>query len=504
MFAQDPDGDGAFLRGGGATAALIAGLDWRSVSLGAPSRWPNHLRNATALILTASVPMAILYGEDGATIYNDSYSGLLGSRHPAALGSVAREAFLAPALVDDVIFAGLAGRTSAFRDLEVTTDRSGSPETVWLDVDCSPLLGEGGLPTGVLSIFAETTARVLAERRAGVEVVELRRSRQRLSAAMAVARLGTIEWNPRMGEPNLDARAREIFGFTQSEHVGFSDLLGRLEPEEAARLTARARAAFAAGQSRREYEYQIHLPGGGVRTVVTVSDRLTGDVGETQGVIAVVIDVTERRRAERRQQLLINELNHRVKNTLATVQSLSMQTLRAEADPARARRALEARLTALAAAHDVLTEQSWRGAELGDIVNSAMAPFAASNGSRLDHSGPPVWLTAQRALALTMALHELATNAANYGALSCPEGRVSIRWRMDEGGVLDLSWVEAGGPAVVPPLRTGFGARLLQRGLVHEIGGEVALCFSPEGVRCNIRCKLDLAPTAAEFDIGPG
>lgn len=205
-------------------------------------------------------------------------------------------------------------------------------------------------------------------------------------------------------------------------------------------------------------------------------------------------DVTERRRHEEHQKLLINELNHRVKNTLATVQSIALQTLRNSADAEEAREQITARLIALSKAHDILTRTSWEGAQLRQIVMEATAAHDSQTGSRFDIEGPDVWVTAKSALALAMALHELCTNAVKYGALSNEQGRVSIEWTIAdaEGAArqLRMHWIEAGGPPVSPPERRGFGSRLIERGLGRDLGGEVRVEFAPTGVTCTILAPL--------------
>ncbi|THD80607.1 MAG: GAF domain-containing protein [Phenylobacterium sp.] len=213
-------------------------------------------------------------------------------------------------------------------------------------------------------------------------------------------------------------------------------------------------------------------------------------------------EIAERTRAEEHQRLLINELNHRVKNTLATVQSIAAQTRRTTTEPKASYEAFIDRLMALSRAHDVLTKQRWEGAQLEDIVAGAIQPF--DDAGRFRVSGPPVWLEPQTALALAMALHELATNAAKYGALSVAGGAVTLAWTTaaDGGGGIDLEliWREAGGPAVTAPTRRGFGSRLLERGLAGELNGEVSVDYRPGGLVCAMRAKLplsDLAPAAA-------
>jgi two-component sensor histidine kinase len=213
-------------------------------------------------------------------------------------------------------------------------------------------------------------------------------------------------------------------------------------------------------------------------------------------------EIERRRRGEEHQRLLINELNHRVKNTLATVQSIAAQTLRSEGDPEAVREAFTARLMALSTAHDVLTRESWEGAELAQIVASAIRPFEGVRG-RFVIDGPAVWLEPKSALAIAMALHELGVNAVKYGALTAEGGRVELSWRIPEADQLHLTWREAGGPSVTPPARAGFGSRLIQRGLAGELGGHAEIRFEPSGVVCEITAALGrpVAPSPAREDV---
>jgi two-component sensor histidine kinase len=193
------------------------------------------------------------------------------------------------------------------------------------------------------------------------------------------------------------------------------------------------------------------------------------------------------RQAAEHQKLLIDELNHRVKNTLATVQSIASQTLRTAETMQDANEALEMRLLALSRAHDVLTRESWDGAVLADVVRQALEPYQVYGESRLHVAGPYVRLTPRMALA--MALHELATNAVKYGALSTKNGTINVLWTVQNGAApprLTLRWVEAGGPAVVAPSRRGFGSRLIERSLAQDLDGEVEIAFAPTGVVCTV------------------
>ncbi len=204
---------------------------------------------------------------------------------------------------------------------------------------------------------------------------------------------------------------------------------------------------------------------------------------------AAQTEIDQRRRVEAQQVLLINELNHRVKNTLATVQSIVAQTSRRGASAPDMRHAIEGRLLALSAAHDLLTRHNWEGADLRDVVDRASAAFRTDDG-RIAWTGPSVQLAPPAALAISMAIHELATNAVKYGALGPEGGHVDITWSAQAGG-FELEWRERGGPAVAPPVSRGFGSRLLERGLAADLQGAVTLEFPPDGVVCRIRGTTD-------------
>ena len=208
--------------------------------------------------------------------------------------------------------------------------------------------------------------------------------------------------------------------------------------------------------------------------------------GEIVEWFGTATDITERKKQEEHQKLLLNELNHRVKNTLATVQSLAMQTLRGPRTLSEARAALEARLMALSKTHGILTQEQWERAGLREIVSEALAAYTGRAGEqRIWTDGPTIHLEPKAALAVSMALHELATNAAKYGALSSESGRVKVSWERGDMG-FRLRWEESGGPPVTVPKKQGFGSRLIGQGLPIDLGGKVALDFRPQGVICVI------------------
>jgi two-component sensor histidine kinase len=209
-------------------------------------------------------------------------------------------------------------------------------------------------------------------------------------------------------------------------------------------------------------------------------------LGDGMGI--VFRDITDLRSAEDSRELLINELNHRVKNTLAMVQAIASQTLK-DADLS-ARRDFEQRLLTLSSVHSLLTDENWGSAELHDVVRASLRPHLVGGKVRVDFSGPVLRLKPKSAVAVSMALHELGTNALKYGALSNDTGKVQLDWTADAGR-FRLLWQESGGPVVSPPSRTGFGSRMIERGLSAELRGEVKIDYRPAGVACTIDSPLD-------------
>jgi two-component sensor histidine kinase len=203
--------------------------------------------------------------------------------------------------------------------------------------------------------------------------------------------------------------------------------------------------------------------------------------------------VDQLRAAVKDRDLLIDELNHRVKNTLTTVQSIASQTLRNAPDLDRASSAIESRLIALSQVHNVLTNQSWADVGLHDIVTQAVEPYRSRGEDRIHVQGPPIQIPPRMALALAMALQELATNAVKYGALSNGSGQIRVRWKLNGASAphrLLLMWEEADGPTVQKPARRGFGTRLIERSLAHDLNGEVRIEFASTGVVCSVDAPL--------------
>jgi two-component sensor histidine kinase/CheY-like chemotaxis protein len=208
----------------------------------------------------------------------------------------------------------------------------------------------------------------------------------------------------------------------------------------------------------------------------------------------------ERKLAADRDQLMMAELDHRVKNTLANIAALVIQTSASANSLSTFVEGLAARIQSMAKAHSLLSQSRWEGVSIKNLLMEELAPYA-SGSATLEIVGPDVVLTSKSALALSLAIHELATNAAKYGALSAPDGRVAIRWGLADTGGLDLSWREAGGPPVAPPTRRGFGSTLIERALAMETDGHATLRYLREGVVCEV--ALPQASLAAAGPVGP-
>jgi two-component sensor histidine kinase/PAS domain-containing protein len=245
-----------------------------------------------------------------------------------------------------------------------------------------------------------------------------------------------------------------------------------------------------------QLEHRVRRADGGIGWT---SSRAVPVFDEAGGIIewfGAASDITHRREAEAHLRLVVNELNHRVKNNLAMAQAMAAQTFRNADDLAQAQASFSARIMALAKANDLLTDEHWVDASLRVLIEAAVAPHCPDDPARCWIEGPDVRLSPKTALSLTMAFHELATNAVKHGAWSTPDGRVSATWTV-EGGRLHLEWRESGGPPVRPPERRGFGSRLIERGLAAELDGEAKLGFEKEGLVCVIDAPL-LRPSEGE------
>ncbi|MCJ2035212.1 sensor histidine kinase [Methylobacterium sp. J-068] len=342
--------------------------------------------------------------------------------------------------------------------------------------------------------------RALAETERGLSALRESEARFRHMADSAPALIWMTDETSRISFANM--HFDHMFGVDTAAVLTDEDWRRIIFPDDVETFATLFQTAF---ESRMPFQADVRVidRDGIVRWLRCEGVPRTDDTGNFLGYTGCNVDITDAKRAAEHQQLLIHELNHRVKNTLATVQSIAGQSLRRLDGPeaSAARGAFEARLLALARVHNVLTRESWDGAELGNVVADAIAPLDTVDGqhSRFRVSGPALRLSPRLALSIAMALHELGTNAVKYGALSREGGTVTITWTVDRKPEtrLMLRWSEDGGPPVTPPTRTGFGSRLIERSLARELDGEVQLLFAVAGVVCTIEAPVP-PPTLLE------
>jgi two-component system, chemotaxis family, CheB/CheR fusion protein len=290
-------------------------------------------------------------------------------------------------------------------------------------------------------------------------------------------------WNP---------GAERLFGYSASETIGrlISDVAGLGWVGEQIAVIEDANAESVLGP----FETIATRQDGAFLDVELTLMPIFGSNNTIAALAMSARDIGERKNADTHRELLLRELSHRVKNALATVQSIATQTLKGASTPEAFGISFSARLMALANTHDLLTQGEWQGAGLADVIDAELAPYQSDSNPRWRGEGPSIMLDAKTALALGMALHELATNAAKYGAFSFPSGRVEVTWQRqngEKGDRLHVLWAEIDGPPVEKPRRKGFGTRLIGDGLAYELDGQVEIDFNPEGLRCTIDVPLD-------------
>lgn len=444
-------------------------------------------RAQLAAIVDSSKDLIVGHALDGTiTSLNASAVATLGHASNMAIGKPL--SLLMPAGSPDLEALLKTSAQSGPIEFESTwVHRNGSPMTV--AVTASPVRDDAGNVIAGSLIARDVSERVALQQ-------ALRHSEQQLAALIDQAPVG-------IAQASLD-------GHFMLVNPQFCALVGHsaaalyqmraqdvIHPDDRAEAVA-ARAQLVRDGVPRDIEKRYLRPDGSVVWVSTHLSLVHGVGGQAPHVLTVALDVSERRRAAQHRELMLGELNHRVKNTLASVQSIALQSLAGTPTPRAFKDTFLARLQALSMTHNLLAVDTWNGVGLRQIVASELAPYRDHGQAQAELHGEDVQLSPKTALALAMALHELTTNAAKYGALSVPQGRVAVRWnlpRKDGAPWLHLRWREQGGPAVTLPVRRGFGSRLIADGLAYELDGTVSLQFDPDGVVCTIDVPLQEEPT---------
>jgi two-component sensor histidine kinase/CheY-like chemotaxis protein len=315
-------------------------------------------------------------------------------------------------------------------------------------------------------------------------------SEQRRSLAIAAGKMGSWDWDWINGDWMWDEGQYHIFGVDPKTFaVTPANVQALLHPDDMNEL-GKATEQFARGITTYEAEFRIIRPDGEVRWCVGTAAATVDRAGRVVRISGVTVDITERKRAEERQNLLAREVDHRAKNALALAQSIVRLT-RGESVKAYVQ-AVEGRISALARVHTILSLSSWRGAEIGKLVDEELAPYAM--GDQITLRGADIQLQPATAQTLALALHELVTNSAKYGALSTLSGRLSLNWVI-QGNVLKMTWEEKDGPAVETPASRGFGTRSVIASIESQLGGQAEFDWRSEGLIC--RLSVPLTPDVA-------
>lgn len=355
----------------------------------------------------------------------------------------------------------------------------------WYLLRAEVLFDRAGAPVRTFGVLLDTTSRKQAE-------ADLRQREADLRAAVAAGKLATFEFDYTTHEFTSAWGMAALYGAAADREFTVDDARARYLPEDAVALADQLRAELRDPQvTETSWLFRIVLPDGRTRCLEGRGEYIRGADGRALRSRGIVQDVTERQQWEARQKILFDELSHRVKNTLAIVQSLAQQSLRhVPADLGR--RDFEARLGALARAHNILTRQQWERVRLSDVMDATFEGALGGDRDRVMIEGPEVCLEPQVAVSFALAVHELCTNAIKYGALSAPEGSVTCAWELTgpDADVLRFEWRERGGPPVAEPSARGFGSRLIEGALASQIGGEARLSFEPDGLVCIVEARL--------------
>jgi PAS domain S-box-containing protein len=383
------------------------------------------------------------------------------------------------------LLAYLFGRTIAdpVKDLEVGARALGHGGRV-PPIDCSI---REICSVGDALIAASETRRAMER--------SLRESEDRLRRALAAADTGAWDWDFRSGALTWDQRMRELWGLGPDDEVTLDTYFSALNPlDKQATLDAIERAKDPDDSVEYDVEHRVNGVSDGVERWVAARGRAYFSKGAAVGMSGTARDITERKRWEEHTHLLMREITHRSKNLLAVIQAMARQSKVGSKSVTDFVARFSGRLQALAASHDLLVQRDWRGVSMAELVRQQLGHYLDDYASQIDIDGPKIIVAPEAAQNIGLAVHELSTNAAKYGALSGPAGRVSVSWRCKENGSgepwFEMCWVERRGPRVTPPTQLGFGQVVMEQLAARALQGKAELLFEPEGVRWTINIPV--------------
>lgn len=347
--------------------------------------------------------------------------------------------------------------------------------------------------TRELEQLNEELERRVVERTAELErsAARLRESEQRRSLALAAGQMGSWDWDFATSTFSWDDGQCRIFGVDPGKFSPTSaNFYGLIHPEDLDEFRAAFQKMTQDGIAQ-QFQFRIRRPDGETRWCLMSAAASFDERNRLARISGVSFDITRQRENEERQSLLAREVDHRAKNALTLVQAV-LRLTRADDMPGYVS-AVEGRIRALSQAHNLLADARWQGARLGQLVEDELAPYRKATDRRLNVSGPDIMLAPAVAQSLALTLHELATNAAKYGALSSETGALKVSWRLHPGGMLGIEWREEGGPKVTAPKKKGFGTRILFASVEQQLNGKAELDWQEAGLRCNLSIPLDKA-----------
>lgn len=444
------------------------------------------LKSATSMVCVVTGPNHVI------ELVNDAFVNLVGQRNLVglpgrqALPEIEGQGFFEP--LDWVYDSGEAFHGRGFK-IEVQPTPSDPVRQMYVDFVYQPILSDEGVVTGIFVQGSDVTQQSLAAQ-------ALKESELRVKLAIAAAELGVWECtvvDGRFTNLQWDERGRRMLGGSVGDEPKFENFLARIHPDDRGAIVPASRAALdPASDGVLDLEFRLQgFADGHDRWVHSRAHAIPLPHGVR--LIGTVRDISERKDFETRQQVLSAELEHRIKNTLAMVSAIASQTLRGE-DIAERRMAFSARLEALSRAQSMLIGPSRGNWAIDEVIEAALVPHRAGDDN-FTVRGPKLELTAKQGLSLALTIHELATNAAKYGALSVDGGKIELWWSLDQvdktgAPVFSLTWAEHGGPTVQQPERSGFGTRLITRVLASDFDGVVRIEYEPSGVICTLVSPL--------------
>lgn len=419
---------------------------------------------------------------------NARFAEINGVPVEAHIGRTIRE--VVPALADlgEELVRRIVQLGEPIRNIEVTGETPSQPGVTRNFIEhWSPLKCPAGNVMAVNVVIEDVTAQKEAERR-------LIESERRLVTALRLGKLGVFEhaFKPG-GRYYWDETYRDIWGVPKTAVITDETFWGGLHPDDIDHIKELTESFHSpSAPQHHDFVHRIIRASDGEIRWVAVYLCVVRDLGGVAKLVGTIQDITERKDASDRDRMLVREVNHRSKNLLAVVQAIATQTLR-KSEPDHFVRNFAERLRSLSASHDLVVLNGWQGVDFRDLISSQLAHFQDLIGRRIHVSGPDLLLSATAAQDLGMALHELATNAAKYGALSSAEGAVSIVWSIQKEAHSEwftLKWFEHGGPAIAKPTRTGFGTLVTTRVLENSLRGKVSVSYETTGLRWSLRTEV--------------